>query len=77
MKPYERVIFFIIITGLWGATTVLIMLGIPFTIIDSLFGTDLASILDAILSGGGGVGLFKLWLCGLPLSFLTDMHKRR
>tara|TARA_B110000503_G_C7012906_1_gene356455 strand:- start:417 stop:647 length:231 start_codon:yes stop_codon:yes gene_type:complete len=76
MKPYERVIFFIIITGLWGATTVLIMLGIPFTIIDSLFGTDLASILDAILSGGG-VGLFKLWLCGLPLSFLTDMHKRR
>ncbi|MDB3920015.1 hypothetical protein N9349_04615 [Candidatus Pelagibacter sp.] len=76
MKPYERVIFFIIMTGLWGATTVLILLGIPFTIIDSLFGTDLTSILEMIMSGGT-IGLFKLWLCGLPFSFLTDMHKRR
>jgi len=63
-------------TGLWGATTVLILLGIPFTIIDSLFGTDLTSILEMIMSGGT-FGLFKLWLCGLPFSFLTDMHKRR
>ena len=76
MKPYERVIFFIIMTGLWGATTVLILLGIPFTIIDSLFGTDLTSILEMIMSDGT-IGLFKLWLCGLPFSFLTDMHKRR
>jgi hypothetical protein len=76
MKPYERVIFFIIMTGLWGATTVLILLGIPFTIIDSLFGTDLTSILEMIMSGGT-IGLFKRWLCGLPFSFLTDMHKRR
>jgi len=76
MKPYERIIFFIIMTGLWGATTVLILLGIPFTIIDSLFGTDLTSILEMIMSGGT-FGLFKLWLCGLPFSFLTDMHKRR
>ena len=76
MKPYERVIFFIIMTGLWGATTVLIILGIPFTIIDELFGTDLVSILDRILEGGS-YGLFKIWLCGLPFSFLTDMHKKR
>ena len=76
MKPYERVIFFIIMTGLWGATTVLILLGIPFTIIDNLFGTDLTSILEMIMSSGT-IGLFKLWLCGLPFSFLTDMHKRR
>ena len=76
MKPYERVIFFIIMTGLWGATTVLILLGIPFTIIDGLFGTDLTSILEMIMSGGNA-GFFKLWLCGLPFSFLTDMHKRR
>jgi len=76
MKPYERIIFFIIMTGLWGATTVLILLGISFTIIDSLFGTDLTSILEMIMSGGT-FGLFKLWLCGLPFSFLTDMHKRR
>jgi pheromone shutdown protein TraB len=76
MKPYERVIFFIIMTGLWGATTVLIILGIPITIIDSLFGTDLGSIPEMIVAGGN-YGLFKIWLCGLPLSFLTDMHKRR
>ena len=76
MKLYERVIFFIIMTGLWGATTVLIILGIPITIIDSLFGTDLGSIPEMIMAGGN-YGLFKIWLCGLPLSFLTDMHKRR
>ena len=76
MRPFERVIFFIIATGLWGAATVLILLGMPFTIIDGLFGTDLTSILEMIMSGGN-VGLFKLWLCGLPFSFLTDMHKRR
>ena len=76
MKPHERIIFFIIMTGLWGATTVLLILGIPFTIIDSLFGSNLISILDTIMSGGE-IGLFKVWLCGLPLSFLTDMHKKR
>ncbi|MDC0519627.1 hypothetical protein OAN92_02705 [Candidatus Pelagibacter ubique] len=76
MRPFERVIFFIIATGLWGAATVLILLGMPFTIIDGLFGTDLTSILEMIMSGGSA-GLFKLWLCGLPFSFLTDMHKRR
>ncbi|WP_440681770.1 hypothetical protein [Candidatus Pelagibacter sp. HIMB1623] len=76
MKPYERVIFFIIMTGLWGAATVLIILGVPFLIIDSLFGTNLESIIDKIMSGGE-LGLFKVWLCGLPFSFLTDMHKRR
>ena len=76
MKPYERVIFFIIMTGLFGAVTVMIILGIPFTIIDSLFGTDLVSIIEAIMSGGN-FGLFKIWLCGLPFSLLTDMHKQR
>ena len=76
MKPYERVIFFIIMTGLWGATTVLIILGIPILIIDSLFGTDLESILDMIMAGGN-YGLFKILLCGLPFSFLTNMHKER
>lgn len=76
MKPYERIIFFIIMTGLWGATTVLIILGIPFAIIDSLFGTDLSNILDKIMSGGE-IGLLKVWLCGLPFSFLTGMHKKR
>jgi len=76
MKPHERILFFIIMTGLWGATTVLIILGIPFSIIDGLFETDLVSIIDMIMSGGE-VGLFKIWLCGLPFSFLTDMHKRR
>lgn len=76
LKPYERVILFIIMTGLWGATTLLIVLGIPILIIDSLFGSNLESLLDAIMSGGE-MGLIKVWLCGLPLSLLTGMHKKR
>ena len=48
-------------TGLWGATTVLILLGIPFTIIDGLFGTDLTSILEMIMAGGN-YGLFKIFI---------------
>ena len=62
-------------TGLWGAATVLIILGVPFLIaIDSLFGTNLESIIDKIMSGGE-LGLFKVWLCGLPFSFLQTCIK--
>ena len=76
MKPYERVIFFIIMTGLWGASTVLILLGMPMAIIDSLFGTNSISFVEKIMSGGN-MGLLKVWLCGLPFSLLTGMHLRK
>ena len=76
MKPHERILFFIVMTGIWGATTVMIILGIPFYILDSLLGTGLVGFLDNILSGGE-IALFKVWLCGLPASLLTDMHKKR
>ncbi len=59
MKPHERIIFFIIMTGLWGATTILIILGIPIAIIDGLFGTDLGSMPEMIMAGGN-YGLFKI-----------------
>ena len=34
------------------------------------------TITNNILSGGE-IALFKVWLCGLPASLLTDMHKKR
>ena len=77
MKPHERILFFIIMTGIWGATTVMIILGIPFYILDSLFGTGLVGFLDNNILSGGEIALFKVWLCGLPASLLTDMHKKR
>ena len=46
-------------TGLWGATTILIILGIPIAIIDGLFGTDLGSMPEMIMAGGN-YGLFKI-----------------
>ena len=44
----ESILFFIVMTGIWGLTTVFIMLGLPFTIIDGLFGTNLQNILEKI-----------------------------
>ncbi|MDC0385436.1 hypothetical protein OAM06_01895 [Pelagibacteraceae bacterium] len=67
--------FFIVITGVWGLATVLIILGFPFFIIDEIFGTNLISIIDQILSGGY-LAIIKIWFCGLPLSLLTDSHKK-
>jgi len=75
MKPYERVIFFIIMTGLWGAS-IIISLGMAMTIIDSLFGTNSISFVEKIMSGGNK-GFLKVWLCGLPFSLLTGMHLRK
>jgi len=75
MKTYERVIFFIIMTGVWGASF-LLLLGIPIIIIDSVFGTNLISFVEKIMSGGNK-GLLKIWLCGLPLSLLSNMHKTK
>jgi len=71
----ESIVFFIVMTGIWGLTTVFIILGLPFMIIDGLFGTNLQNILEKILSGGE-IALIKIWFCGLPFAILTDMHKK-
>ena len=75
MNPYLRISFFIVMTGLWGAFAVLI-LGILLGTSDKLFGTNLVSLINIIISGGEIV-LLKVWLVGLPISFLTKMHKKR
>ena len=76
MKPHERKVF-IVMTGIWGATTVQIILGIPFYILDSLFGTGLVGFLDNNILSGGEIALFKVCkLCGLPASLLTDYQKK-
>ena len=75
MNPYLRVSFFIVMTGLWGAFAVLI-LGILLGTSDKLFGTNLVSLINIIISGGEIV-LLKVWLIGLPISFLTKIYKKR
>ena len=75
MNPYLRVLFFVVITALFGACAVLI-LGILLGISDKLFGTNVVGFINIIISGGEIV-LLKVWLIGLPISFLTKMHKKR
>ena len=75
MNPYLRVLFFGVMTALFGACAVLI-LGILLGISDKLFGTNVVGFINIIISGGEIV-LLKVWLIGLPISFLTKMHKKR
>ena len=75
MNPYLRVLFFVVMTALFGACAVLI-LGILLGISDKLFGSNVVSFINIIISGGEIV-LLKVLLIGLPISFLTKMHKKR
>ena len=75
MNPYLRVLFFVVMTALFGACAVLV-LGILLGISDKLFGTNVVGFINIIISGGEIV-LLKVWLIGLPISFLTKMHKKR
>ena len=75
MNPYLRVLFFVVMTALFGACAVLI-LGILLGISDKLFGTNVVGFINIIISGGEIV-LLKVLLIGLPISFLTKMHKNR
>ena len=75
MNPYLRVLFFVVMTALFGACAVLI-LGILLGISDKLFGTNVVGLINIIISGGE-IFLLKVLLIGLPISFLTKMHKKR
>ena len=75
MNPYLRVLFFVVMTALFGACAVLI-LGILLGLSDKLFGTNVVGFINIIISGGEIV-LLKVLLIGLPISFLTKMHKKR
>ena len=75
MNPYLRILFFVVMTALFGACAVLI-LGILLGISDKLFGTNVVGLINIIISDGEIV-LLKVWLIGLPISFLTKMHKKR
>jgi hypothetical protein len=75
MNPYLRILFFVVMTALFGACAVLI-LGILLGISDKLFGTNVVGFINIIISGGEIV-LLKVLLIGLPISFLTKMHKKR
>ena len=75
MNPYLRILFFVVMTALFGACAVLI-LGILLGISDKLFGTNVVGLINIIISDGE-IALLKVWLIGLPISFLTKMHKKR
>ena len=75
MNPYLRILFFVVMTALFGACAVLI-LGILLGISDKLFGTNVVGLINIIISGGEIV-LLKVWLIGLPIAFLAKMHKKR
>jgi hypothetical protein len=75
MNPYLRVLFFVVMTALFGACAVLI-LGILLGISDKLFGTNVVGFINIIISGGEIV-LLKVLLIGLPISFLTKVYKNR
>ena len=75
MNPYLRILFFVVMTALFGACAVLILV-ILLGISDKLFGTNVVGLINIIISGGEIV-LLKVWLIGLPISFLTKMHKKR
>ena len=75
MNPYLRILFFVVMTALFGACAVLI-LGILLGLSDKLFGTNVVGFINIIISGGEIV-LLKVLLIGLPISFLTKMHKKR
>jgi len=65
----------VVMTALFGACAVLI-LGILLGISDKLFGTNVVGLINIIISDGE-IALLKVWLIGLPISFLTKMHKKR
>ena len=70
-----RILVFVVMIAVFGACAVLI-LGILLGISDKLFGTNVVGLINIIISGGEIV-LLKVWLIGLPISFLTKMHKKR
>jgi hypothetical protein len=74
---FQKALFIIVACGIWGLATVF-GLGLPIYIIDEIFGTKTLSLIDNYILNGdnGNLKLFKLWLCGIPLTILWLIDKK-
>jgi hypothetical protein len=77
ISKFQNTLFIVVMCGAWGLATVF-GFGIPIFIIDEIFGTKILSLIDNyILKGDNGhQKLFKLWLCGIPLTILWLIDKK-
>ena len=70
-KAVSTITLFIVICGVWSLATVLIFVGVPLSIIDWLFGSELVLSMENILwTGTSEARLFKTWLCGIPITLI-------
>ena len=61
--------------GIWGLTTVFIIIGVPLFIVDEIFGTNTMTIIDnGVLGGEVWFRFFKIFLIGLPLHYFTTKY---
>ena len=75
-SKFENIAFHILMCGVWGLTTVFILIPIPLWIIDGIFDTNTMTIIDdEVLSGEAWFRFFKIFLIGIPLYYLTTKYK--
>ena len=72
MNKFEKFIWPIVITGLWGLT-IFAVSGMFITIFDEIFNTKIMDIIENVFLGN--YWYLKIWLCGLPFSILTRTYK--
>ena len=66
-----KLTFHIIMCLVWGATFSLVIIGFPLFVIDEIFGTYTLTIIDnGILHGAAEYRFFKVWLCGIPITYI-------
>jgi len=70
-SKFQNILYWIFICGVWGAATVFIIIGLPLWIFDTIFGTYTLTIIDnGILHGAAEYRFFKVWLCGIPITYI-------
>ena len=70
-SKFENILYWIIICGTWGVATVFMIIGFPLYIVDEIFGTYTLTIIDnGILHGAAEYRFFKVWLCGIPITYI-------
>ena len=75
-SKFENIAFHILMCGIWGLTTVFIIIGFLLFIIDEIFGSYTMTIIDnGVLSGEVWCRFFKIFLIGIPLHYLTTKYK--
>ena len=71
-SKFENIAFHILMCGIWGLTTVFIIIGFPLFIIDEIFGTYTMTVLDnGIFGGEVWFKVLKIFIIGMPLHYLT------